>query len=103
MGDRQIALIEVASEPSFYYTTCYQQTQSDVDVHVTLMTKGSVETAKRQLYIITDLVKGALLKDQKISDTCLGSTIEQVLYGEYGDAANKQMIAASQITVRCRL
>lgn len=105
MGARNIAIIEAAREPDFYYSTC-DRAQSDVDIHITVLTKGTKETATTQLYSLRDIVKTGLLNNTKISNTCIGSTIEEIIYGSYSDVTsqkNSNKIEAFQLTLRCRI
>jgi hypothetical protein len=105
MGARCVSFIEIGEEPTFYYSSCNTNTQSDVDVYITIMSKGHVETAHKHLYTVTDAVKDTLLANSKIGNTCLDSTIERI---EYGDVAESQtspkiLATASRIQLRCRM
>jgi hypothetical protein len=104
MGTRNVCIIELSQEPTFYYSTCPELTQNDRDYNITIMSKGSPETAHLNCYDLTDLVKTNLLTDPKISTTCADSTIETVIYGDIIDTGgdNKNLITASRITLRCK-
>lgn len=97
------AIIEVQSQPNFYYTTCRSNTMSDVDIILSIFTRGTLEGAKRQLYTLTSIVQDALNTNPKIEDTCLDSTLEETFYGEYAIPNLNTMVSASQIRLRCKL
>lgn len=104
MGTKDIAIIELSQEPTFYYSTCANLTQSDRDYNITIMSKGSPEIAHLRCYDLTDIIKTELLSDTKISNTCADSTLEQIIYGDIIDSNtdNKNLITASRITLRCK-
>ena len=102
MGAKNVAIVEAASLPNFYYTTCPDTTMYDADVNITIMCKGHVEDANNEVHEITDLIIEDLLKDQKISNNCIGSTIEEVVFGDIL-RESKNLVAAGRITLRCNL
>lgn len=102
MGDKCIAMIEILSNPNYYYTTCAAQTQYDVDFMINVVVKGNVETTTLYTAEMVDIIQTALLSDQKISNSCLGSTIEDVDYVEVVQD-NKSMATGARIRLRCRL
>lgn len=102
MGDKCVAMVEVASQPNYYYTTCPTHTQYDVDFVISIMVKGHVETAALYAYEVIEAVQTALFIDQKISNTCLGSTVEEVDYGDYWEE-NRNLVTGARLTLRCRL
>lgn len=102
LGDRCVAMIEIASQPNYYYTTCGAQTQYDVDFVVNIMVKGHVESAALHAYDVVEAVQYAIFTDSKISNTCLGSTVEDVQYGDWWEEA-KSLVTGARLTLRCRL
>lgn len=102
LGDKNIAIIEVASQPNYYYTTCAAQTQFDVDIIISIMCKGHVDVATLRAYEIIEAVQTALFNNQKITNTCLGSTVESVDYGDFWEQ-EKNLVTGARITLRCRL
>ena len=100
-GTQQTAVIEVVSNPSFYYTTC-SVPEKDTDIYITLFCKGTTETANLAVYDLAEIVLTSLYADPKISDTCIGSTVEEVIYGDMAGTTKKNLIAACRITLRCR-
>lgn len=102
MGDKCIAMVEVASQPNYYYSTCASTTQYDVDFVISIMVKGHVENATLYAYEVVEVVQTALFTDQKISNSCLGSTVEEVVYGDYWEE-NKNLVTGARIKLRCRL
>ena len=102
MGDKCVAIVELASQPNYYYTTCAAQTTYDVDVNINVMCKGAVESATLYAYEVVEAVQTALFTDDKISNSCLGSTIEAVDYGDYWEE-NKSLVTGARIVLRCRL
>jgi len=102
MGDKCIAMVEIASQPNYYYNLCAAQTQYDVDFIISIMCKGHVENATLYAYEVVEAVQTALFTDQKISNSCLGSTVEEVDYGDYWEE-NKSLVTGARITLRCRL
>lgn len=105
MGDRCVAFIEIGMEPDFYYTFCPTNTQSDVDIYITILSKGHVETAHKHLYTVVDAVKKALYANDTITSTCIASTIESI---EYGDVAKsnveaKNVATGARILLKCRM
>jgi hypothetical protein len=102
MGDRCVAMVEVANQPNYYYNLCAAQTQYDVDFMINVMCKGHVESATLYAYEVVEAVQSALFLDQKISNSCLGSTIEEVDYGDYWEEA-KSLVTGARIRLRCRL
>lgn len=102
MGDKCIAMVEVKSQPNYYYTTCGAQTSYDVDFYINVMCKGHVEEATLHAYEVVEAVQSALFIDSKVSDTCMGSTIEDVDYGDYWEE-NKSLVTGARITLRCRI
>lgn len=102
MGDRCVCMIEVASQPNYYYNLCPTQTQYDTDFIISIMVKGHVESAALYSYEVVEAVQSALFADQKISNSCLGSTVEEVIYGDYWEES-KALVTGARITLRCRL
>lgn len=102
MGDRCVAMITVASQPNYYYTTCGTKTQFDVDFIISIMVKGHVENAQLHAYDVVEAVQYAFFSDSKISNSCLGSTVEEVDYGDYWEE-NKSLVTGARIILRCRL
>jgi hypothetical protein len=100
MGSSNVAVVEAANDPNFYYTTC-QTPEVDTDVHITLFCKGTTETATLAVYGLRDIVLPVLFADPKVSGTCIGSTVEEVIYGD--QTSGKNMVAACRITLRCRM
>ena len=102
MGDRCIAMIQPVSNPNYYYTTCAAQTTYDVDFMIDIVSKGHVETSTLYVMEVVEAVQTALFADQKISNTCLGSTVEEV---EYIDVVqdDKALATGARIRLRCRL
>lgn len=102
MGDRCVAMVQVANQPNYYYTTCPTTTMYDVDFIVNIMSKGHVENATLYAYEVVEAVQTAFFADSKFSNACLGSTIEQVDYGDYWEES-KQLVTGARILLRCRL
>lgn len=102
MGDKCVAMLEVASQPNYYYTTCGAQTQYDVDIMINVMVKGHVETATLYAYEVVEAVQNMVFLDPKISSSCIGSTVEEVEYGDYWEEA-KSLVTGARIKLRCRL
>jgi len=102
MGDRCIAMIQPVANPNYYYTTCAAQTQYDVDFMVDIVSKGHVENATLYTIEVVEAACTALINDQKISNSCLGSSIEEV---EYIDVVqdDKALANGARIRLRCRL
>lgn len=105
MGARCVSFIEIGLEPDFYYTFCPTNTQSDVNIYITIMSKGHVETAHKHLYKVVDATKNALYANDNISGTCIASTIESI---EYGDVARaqvepKNIATGARILLKCRM
>lgn len=105
MGARCVAFIEIGSEPDFYYTTCPTNFMSDVDIYVTIMSKGHVETAHKHLYTVTDATKTAIMANDTLSGAAIGATIEFVEYGDVAEAQTdkKNLVTASRITIKYRM
>lgn len=102
MGDRCIAMVEPVSNPNFYYTTCATQTSYDVDFMIDILSKGQIETSTLYVMEIVEAVQTAFFNDSKVSNTCLGSTVEDVDYIDViGD--DKNLATGARIRVRCRL
>lgn len=102
MGDKCVSMVEVANQPNYYYNTCPTQTQYDVDFIITILVKGHVESSTLYAYEVIEAVQTALIGDQKISNTCIGSTVEEVIYGDLIEE-DKQLITGARLTLRCRL
>lgn len=102
MGDKSIAMIEVISNPNFYYTTCPAQTQFDVDFMVNIVCKGQIEEATLRTIELVEIVQTALIMDQKIQSTCIGSTVEEVQYMDMVQD-NKALATGARIRLRCRI
>lgn len=102
MGDRCVAMVEIMSQPNYYYTTCATITQYDVDFIINIMIKGHVENATLYAYEVVEAVQAALFADTKISNSCIGSTIEDVQYGDWWEEA-RSLVTGARITLRCRL
>lgn len=102
MGDNCVAMVEVASQPNYYYTTCANQTTYDVDFMINVMCKGHVEKATLHAYEAVEAVQTALFMDEKLGDACIGSTVEEVTYGDYWEE-NKSLVTGARITLRCRV
>lgn len=102
MGDRCVAIIEAAKQPNYYYTTCAAQTQFDIDFNIFIMVKGGVENATLYLMEIVEVVQNAVITDQNISNTCIGSTVEDVTYVELDDQG-RSIAKGANIVLRCRL
>lgn len=102
MGDRCISIIEIASQPNYYYTTCAEQTQYDVDFYINVMIKGHVENATLYAYEVIEALQTEIFSDQKFGGACIGSTVEEVMYGDYWEEA-KSLVTGARITLRCRL
>ena len=100
-GTQNVTVIEVASNPSFYYTTC-PTPEKDTDIYITIFCKGTTETANLAVYDMAELVLTELYADPKLTNTCIGSTVEEVIYGDMAGTTNKNLIAACRITLRCR-
>lgn len=102
MGDRCIAMIQPLTNPNYYYTTCAAQTQYDVDFMIDIVSKGHVENSTLYVLEVVEAVQSALFSDQKIGNSCLGSTVEDV---EYIDVVqdDKALATGARIRVRCRL
>jgi hypothetical protein len=102
MGDRCIAMIQPLTNPNYYYTTCAAQTGYDVDFMVDIVSKGHVENATLYMLEVVEAVQTAFFVDQKISNTCIGSTVEEV---EYIDVVqdDKNLATGARIRLRCRL
>lgn len=105
MGARCIAFIEIGAEPDFYYTFCPTNTQSDVDIYITVMSKGHVETAHKHLYTVVDAVKKALYANDSITNTCIASTIESIECGDIAESQvePKMLATAARIVLKCRM
>lgn len=101
-GNQAVATVEVASQPNYYYTTCGDKTNYDVDIIINVMVIGRVESATLKSYEIIEAVQTAFFNNQKISGTCIGSTIEEVVYGDYWSEAGN-MVTGGKLTLRCRL
>lgn len=102
MGDRCVAMVEIMSQPNYYYTTCASITQYDVDFIINIMVKGHVENATLYAYEVVEAVQAAIFADTKISNSCIGSTIEDVQYGDWWEEA-RSLVTGARITLRCRL
>lgn len=102
MGDRCIAMIQPLHNPNYYYSTCASTTQYDVDFMIDIVSKGHVENATLYMLEVVEAVQTALFGDQKISNSCLGCTVEEV---EYIDVVqdDKALATGARIRVRCRL
>jgi hypothetical protein len=101
MGDKTIAIIEVADEPEFYYTLCDTHVPFDIVIRISILCKGHVEDSK-ECYEVVDAVKKALIAGDTIGGTCSFSNILEVVYGDaIGEA--KDLVAGAQILVRCRV
>lgn len=102
MGDRCIAMIQPVSNPNYYYSTCAATTQYDVDFMIDIVSKGHVENSTLYTMEVVEAVQGAFFSDQKISNTCLGSTVEEV---EYIDVVQdeKALATGARIRLRCRI
>ena len=102
MGDKTIAIIEVADEPEFYYTLCDTHVPFDIVIRISILCKGHVEDSTKQCYTVVDAVKAALIAGDTIGGTCSFSNILEVVYGDaIGEAKN--LVAGAQILVRCRI
>jgi len=102
MGDRCVAMVSAVSQPNYYYTTCGSQTSFDVDFSIFIMVKGSVENAELYLMEVIEATQYAFFTDEKISNSCLGSTVEEVDYKELADD-NRSIATGAAIRLRCRL
>jgi hypothetical protein len=102
MGDRCIAMVQPTANPNYYYTSCNANTQYDVDFMIDIISKGKIDTATLYILEVVEAVQNALFSDQKISNSCLGSTVEDV---EYIDvvADEKNLATGARIRLRCRL
>jgi len=103
MGARAIAFVEVAQDPTFYYTTCNTATMHDKDILITLLSKGTVETATAHLYDLRDVVVNYIHTTPAFgSSEIIDSTIENIIYGDYIGERNNT-ITGCRITVKLRL
>jgi hypothetical protein len=102
MGDKHVVTIVASSNPDFFYTSCATATMKDTDFEITIWSKGSVEKATLATYDMTDIVLTSLYADDTIGGTCLGSTIENVVYDNEGFRSGTNMIMGARITLRCR-
>ena len=102
MGDRCIAMIQPISNPNYYYLTCGDKTQYDVDFMVDIVSKGHVENSTLYVMEVVEAVQNAFFIDTKIGNSCLGSTVEDV---EYIDVVQdeKALATGARIRLRCRL
>lgn len=102
MGDRCIAMIQPISNPNYMYSTCAATTQYDVDFMIDIVSKGHVETSTLYVLEVVEAVQNAFFSDQKISNSCLGCTVEEV---EYIDLVQdeKALATGARIRLRCRL
>lgn len=103
MGSSCVSILEITNEPAFYYTTCPTNTQSDVDIAITILRKGDVEIAHSNLYKVTDAVKELLYSNDTISETCIAAMIENIEYGDISMAEKKYIATSARITLKCRL
>jgi hypothetical protein len=102
LGDRCVAMVEIASQPNYYYTTCPTITNYDVDFVINIMVKGHVENATLYAYEVVEAVQAAIFADTKISNSCIGSTIEDVQYGDWFEQ-ERSLVTGARLTLRCRL
>ena len=102
MGDRCIAMIQPLANPNYQYTSCGATTQYDVDFMVDIVSKGHVENSTLYMLEVVEAVQNAFFLDPKISNSCLGCTLEEV---EYIDVVqdDKALATGARIKVRCRL
>lgn len=105
MGNVSVSFFEIDRQPDFYYTLCDTIMEEDVDVLITVMCKGSVEQAHINLYTIIDAIKTAWKSNRKFSGACIGSTIEDIEYGDVAESVvdPKILATAARIRIRCRL
>lgn len=105
MGDTCVAIIEVASIPDFYYTMCSSTSfQYDVDIQITIMNKGHVETAHKRNYVVTEAVMDTLAANDTISGACSSSTLESVDFGDVAEGKDlRNLIAGSRIILKCKM
>lgn len=105
MGNTTVAIIEVASIPDFYYTMCSSTSfQYDVDIQITIMTKGHVETAHKRCYVVTEAVMDTIAADDTISSGCSSSTLESVEFGDVAEGKDmRNLIAGSRIILKCKM
>lgn len=102
MGARAIAYVEVAQDPTFYYTTCANATQHDTDILITCLTKGRTEIATPYLYDLRDYVVAGLINNPTLSGAIIHSTIEEIVYGDYLGESNN-IITGFRLTLRCKI
>lgn len=103
MGGKRVAFIEIISEPTFHHTTCPGIAGSDVEVYITVLSKGYVERAHIALYRFIDAFKTAWMNNNKFDDACIGSTIEEIEYGDLAEGGEKLLVTGARILLKCRL
>lgn len=101
-GYKNIAIIEPVTDPEFYYTTCATNFTYDFDLYITVLTKGHKDLAALDNLDALDSTILALRADEKLTGSCIYSTIEEVIYGDFG-VEKRNLIAASRITLRINL
>lgn len=103
MGAKAIAYVEVAEDPTFYYTTCNNATMHDKNILITVLSKGRTEVATANLYDLRDIVVTGIHNNPTFSSaTVIDSTIENIIYGDYIGEANN-IITGCRITVKVRV
>lgn len=102
MGDRCIVMIQPVSNPNYQYTTCGAQTSYDVDFMIDIVSKGHVENSTLYVMEVVEAVQTDFFTDPRISNSCIGCTVEEV---EYIDVVqdDKALATGARMRVRCRL
>ena len=105
MGAKNVAIIEVASAPNFEYLMCGTTKYFyDLDILITLMSKGHVETAHKNLYDALNLLMTAIAANDNISAKCDSSTFENIEFGDVAEGKDgRNLIAGCRLTLRCKV
>nr|WP_302578251.1 hypothetical protein [Methanobrevibacter arboriphilus] len=102
-NSKTIIVIEPYMNPTYYYTTCPQQTTKDQDYYITILTKGKDEIAHTNNWDTADQIETLLLENSKLNQKVNDSTIEDIIYGDtILNLDGVGLIAASRITLRCK-
>ena len=106
MGDKLVAYIEIGYIPTFLYTMgCPTNTQKDVDIYISIMSKGHVEKSHTNLYYAVDATINALLANDHITNSCISSTLEEVVFGDVVETQHepKTLVTGARILLKCQL
>lgn len=93
--NKNTATIRASEDTDFQETSCTTRDKYRRQWQITLYVSGSVETAEQRLYDVRDLVRTDLKSDDTLGGVVTGSTVERIIYGDYGET-DKRLVKVAR-------